>query len=179
MAIIDILEYPDERLKRSAKPVSVVDSSVKKMVDDMFETHYAQKNCAALAATQLNFAEPLAITVIDFSEKKDQPLCLINPEIVEATGAHVELEGCMSVFPEQVREKVKRGASITVRAMDREGQPLEFTADDFMAKCIQHETDHLHGLLFLDRLSKLRRKKLEVKINKILREKARLKGSCC
>jgi peptide deformylase len=169
MTILKILDYPDPRLKTVAKSVEKIDERIQKIIDDMFETHYNAKNCAALAATQLDIPNPPAITVIDFSPNKDQPLCLINPEIIEKSGEHEEVEGCMSVFPNFIHDKVARAAKIKVRALDREGKTIEFEADDFMAKCIQHELDHLNGKVFLDHLSRLKRQRIDEKITKMKR----------
>lgn len=163
MSIIKILQYPDPRLKTKGETVTEMDEVTKKMIDDMFETHYAATNCAALACTQLDFAHPKKITVIDFSPNRDQPLCLVNPEIIAAEGEQYEYEGCMSV-PGGIYEKVKRAYKITVRALDRNGEPIQFEAEDFMAKCIQHELDHLNGKLFIDHLSHLKRTRVEKKI---------------
>ena len=135
------------------------------MFDDMFETHYATDNCAALAATQLDFKDPLHITVIDFSPNKDQPFCLVNGKIIETSGEMQEEEGCMSVGG-GTYERVKRHAKIRVQAQDRHGKPLDFIAEGFMAKCIQHELDHLDSKLFIDHLSKLKRKRVDKKIEK-------------
>ena len=104
---VKIVQYPSPKLKRAAKRVEDFGSETQKIIDDMFETHYGTENCAALAATQLDFEEPLAITVIDYSEKKDQPLCLVNPEIIARSGEQNEYEGCMSVHPEFVHEKIE------------------------------------------------------------------------
>lgn len=172
MAILKILSYPDPRLKLKARKVEVFDEQLQRIIDDMFETHYNTKNCAALAATQLDIAAPPAVTVIDFSAEKNQPLCLVNAEIIEREGEQYEVEGCMSVYPDYIHGKVKRAARIKVRAQDRHGNPLEFTADDFMAKCIQHELDHLDGKLYIDRLSSVKRQLLESKINKAKRVSA-------
>lgn len=169
MTKIRILQYPDPRLKTKAETVAnVKDEAVQKVIDDMFETHYSTENCAALAASQLDFKHPKRITVIDYSAKKDQPLCLVNAEIVEAEGEMMEEEGCMSV-PGGVYEKVKRAAKIKVRALDREGNPIEFTAEGYLAKCIQHELDHLDGKIFLDRLSPLKRHRIDKKLEKYRR----------
>ena len=169
MAIVRILQYPDPRLKKPAEPVEQVDDTVRAMVNNMFETHYAQDNCAALAATQLDFANPKRITVIDFSPGKNQPLCLINPDIFHREGTQYEYEGCMSMGDspnDRLYEKVKRAEKINVRALDREGQPFEMEAEGFMAKCIQHEVDHLDGILFIDRLSMLKRNRLIRQLNR-------------
>ena len=154
MAVLPILQYPDPRLALPGRLVEKVDTDINKIVDDMFQTHYAQENCAALAATQLGIS--LRITVIDFSEEKNEPLCLINPEIIEkSTTTTNTKEGCMSI--RGVSKKVARAEKIKVRALDRQGEILEFEADGFMAKCIQHEIDHLDGVLFIDHLSKLQK----------------------
>lgn len=165
MAKLRILQYPDPRLKTKAEPVEKIDDAIQKIIDDMFETHYATENCAALAATQLDIANPKRITVIDFSPEKNQPLCLINPEIIEASGEMNEEEGCMSVSG-GIYEKVKRATKIKVQALDRDGQPLEFEAEGFMAKCIQHELDHLNGVVFLDHLSLLKRQRIDKKFER-------------
>jgi peptide deformylase len=166
MTMLKILQYPDPRLKIVAPPVVEVNEHIQKIIDDMFETHYNTPNCAALAATQLDIDDPKRITVIDFSTKKNQPLCLINPEIIHASGEHAEEEGCMSVGG-GTYENVTRAAKITVRALDRHGKLLEFEADGFMAKCIQHELDHLNGRIFLSRLSPLKRQRIEKRLAKI------------
>jgi peptide deformylase len=168
MAKIRILQYPDPRLKTKAILVEKVDDEIKKIVADMFETHYATENCAALAATQLDFEKPYRITVIDFSPEKNQPLCLINPEIIASEGQMSEEEGCMSVSG-GIYESVKRAAKIKVRALNQEGETIEFEAEGFMAKCIQHELDHLDGVLFIDRLSSLKRQRVDKKLDKYRR----------
>ncbi len=173
MAIIEILQYPDPRLRKKGERVEKVDAEIQKIVDDMFETHYNADNCAALAATQLNFKHPKKITVIDFSKEKNQPLCLINPEIIAREGELTQEEGCMSVgggeFQGSIYEKVTRAAKIQVRALDRNGNPLEFEAEGYMAKCIQHELDHLEGKLFIDHLSRLKKSRIDKKIAKMTR----------
>jgi peptide deformylase len=171
MTILRILQYPDPRLRTKGERVTQVDDlSVQKMIDDMFETHYNAENCAALAATQLDLPKPKHITVIDFSLEKNQPLCLINGEIVQSEGEVAEEEACMSVAG--LYEKVKRAAKIWVRALDREGKLLEFTAEGFMAKCIQHELDHLNGKIYLDKLSPLKRSRADQKFAKLHRKKS-------
>lgn len=166
MALIPIVQYPDPRLGMSGKKVEVFDGKLKQMVDDMFETHYNSTNCAALAATQLGL--PWCITVIDFSEDKDQPLCLINPEILERSGSQTSSEGCMSVH--DIYQKVTRSECVSIRYQDVDGVHHEMQADGFMAKCIQHEIDHLHGMLFLQRLTPLRKAMVSKKIAKLLRK---------
>ncbi len=176
MAIIKVLNYPDPRLKRKAVPVEVFDEKLKQVVDDMFETHYSLDNCAALAATQLDLDPPWRITVIDFTREKNKPLVLINPQIIEREGEHMEAEGCMSVYPRQIQSIVKRAEKIKVRAQDIDGKVFEMDADGFMAKCIQHELDHLDGVVFLDKISKIKRNQLEIKIRKIRKKLAQSKG---
>jgi len=168
MTILTILQYPNPRLKTIAKPVEKFDDAIQKIIDDMFETHYNAKNCAALAATQLDLKNPKHITVIDFSSDKDQPLCLVNAKIIDREGEVTEEEGCMSVGG-GTYEKITRAAKIKVRAQDRHGELLEFTAEDFMAKCIQHELDHLNGKIFLDHLSTFKRSRIDKKIEKLRR----------
>lgn len=170
MAILKILQYPDPRLKTQACKVENFDAAIQTIIDDMFETHYAAKNCAALAATQLDIINPPHITVIDFSEHKNQPLCLVNAQILSQEGETNLEEGCMSLaVPESKRgvyAKVKRAEKIRVSAQDRYGQALNFEADGFMAKCIQHELDHLQGKVFIDRLSALKRNLLIEQLKK-------------
>lgn len=169
MAIVDILQYPDKRLKRVAQPVTDFGDDFQRYVDNMFETHYAADNCAALAATQLDLDPGYHVTVIDFSAKKDQPLCIVNGEIIERCGEQNESEGCMSVgcnVDIYIHANVKRAMRIKVVFQDRYGNPQELEAEGFMAKCIQHELDHLDGKIFLDRLSALKRKMLEKKLQK-------------
>ena len=162
MTVLRILQYPDPRLQRKGALVTNIDARIQQIVADMFETHYAAENCAALAATQLDMVNPPHITVIDFSSEKDQPLCLINAKILSRDGQTDEEEGCMSV--RGIYDKVKRAEKITVSAMDEQGQQKKFSADGFMAKCIQHELDHLEGKIFLDRLSRLKRQRVDKKL---------------
>lgn len=167
MALISIVQYPDARLAQPGKTVTVFDDALKKLVTDMFETHYNASNCAALAATQLGL--PWRITVIDFSENKDQPLCLINPEIIASQGEYSAPEGCMSVS--DIYQPVSRAEKVTVRYQDVEGCFHEMSADGFMAKCMQHEIDHLNGILFIQRLTPLRRAMIHNKLARLNRKK--------
>jgi peptide deformylase len=161
MAILDILHFPDPRLRNKAKPVTEVDSAVRQLVDDMFETMY-QAPGIGLAATQVNVAKQ--VVVIDLSEEKNQPLCLINPQILEKDGEEQMEEGCLSV--PGVYEPVTRAAHIRIRALNRDGEPYEMEADDLLAVCIQHEMDHLNGKLFVDYLSSLKRQRIRKKLEK-------------
>jgi len=170
MTILKILQYPDPKLKRKAIPVEDFGEEIQKTIDDMFETHYNADNCAALAATQLDLETPWCITVIDYSEERNQPQCLVNPKITKYSGEQFEVEGCMSVYPNFAREKVKRSMSITVQAQDRYGKHIEIEADGFYAKCLQHEIDHLNGLTFVDRLPKVKKDRILKKVTKAKRE---------
>lgn len=162
MSVLTILEFPDERLRKKAVAVQAVDGNVKKLVDDMLETMYQAKG-VGLAATQVNVHQ--RIVVIDVSEEKDNPLCLINPEIIAKEGAEESEEGCLSV--PGFFETVKRAERIKVKALDKEGKPFEFEADDLLAVCVQHELDHLEGKLFVDYISSLKRQRIKKKLEKI------------
>ena len=164
MSILTILEFPDDRLRKKAAAVKTVDDKTKKLIDDMLETMYRAKG-VGLAATQVNVQQ--RIIVIDISEEKNAPLCLVNPEIIEKDGIKESEEGCLSV--PGFFEKVKRCEHIRVKALNREGQPIEFDARDLMAVCVQHEMDHLEGNLFVDYLSSLKRQRIKTKLEKIHR----------
>ncbi|MEW8014799.1 MAG: peptide deformylase [Candidatus Sedimenticola endophacoides] len=161
MAILEILHFPDPRLRTKARPVAEVDEAIRRQVDDMFETMYAAPGIG-LAATQVDFHR--RIVVIDNSEEHDQPLCLINPEIVEREGVEEMDEGCLSV--PGVYERVRRADRIRVRALDRDGEPFEQEAEGLLAVCIQHEIDHLDGKLFIDYLSGLKRQRIRKRLEK-------------
>ncbi|MBS3951559.1 MAG: peptide deformylase [Methylomicrobium sp.] len=162
MSILTILEFPDERLRKKALPVARVDESIRKLVDDMFETMYEAKG-VGLAASQIDVHQ--RIIVMDVSEDKKSPLCLINPEIIEKYGVEEGEEGCLSV--PGFFEKVKRAERIKVRALDRQGKTFEMEADDLLAICVQHEMDHLEGKLFVDYISPLKRQRIKRKLEKI------------
>jgi peptide deformylase len=173
--MIDILSYPDPRLQKSGIVVSDInDSAVQKMIADMFETLYNTSNCCGLASTQMNFETPLAITVIDVSPQKNEPRCLINPTIVEQKGHTHYKEGCMSVYPQVLEAAVKRAEWVKVKALDASGKPLEIETDGFFAKCLQHEIDHLNGILYIDHLPRFRREKFDKKVKKLIKS-----PSCC
>lgn len=162
MAILNILHYPDPRLREKALPVDKVDSETRQFISDMFETMYDAPGIG-LAATQANVQK--RIIVIDVSEDKSQPLCFINPVIVEADGEEIMEEGCLSV--PGIYEKVKRANHIKVRALDREGKDFEMEAEGILSTCIQHEMDHLEGKLFVDYLSELKRQRIRKKLEKL------------
>ena len=161
MALLQILEFPDPRLRNRAQPVAQVDASVRTLIDDMFETMYAAPGIG-LAATQVNVAK--RVLVIDLSERRDEPLALINPEILQRAGVEETEEGCLSV--PGYFDKVTRAEQIRVRALDRDGKQIEFDADGLLAVCIQHEIDHLDGKLFVDYLSELKRTRIRKKLEK-------------
>lgn len=159
--ILDILKYPNKKLRTVAKEVEAVNGDIKQLVKDMFETMYAAPGIG-LAATQVNFHQ--RIIVIDVSDECDQPLCLINPEIIEKSGEIEYEEGCLSV--PNYYENVKRANEIKVRALNEKGVSFEIEANEMLAVCIQHEMDHLMGILFVDHLSKLKQKRLKKKAEK-------------
>src|SRR5690606_2448782 len=161
MALLPILEFPDPRLRTRAQPVEAVDASLRKLIDDMFETMYAAPGIG-LAATQVNVHKRVVVT--DVSETRDQPLVLLDPEILKRRGAAVPGEGCLSV--PSIYDKVRRAEHVRVRTLDREGKSIEFEADGLLAVCIQHEIDHLDGKLFVDYLSDLKRTRIRKKLEK-------------
>ncbi len=159
------MHFPDSRLRNVARPVEKVDDEIKQLVDDMFETMYDAPGIG-LAAIQINV--PQRVIVIDVSEDKSEPLCLINPEILEKEGEESMDEGCLSV-PE-IYETVTRAEKIRLRALDRDGSSFEMDADGLLAVCIQHEIDHLDGKLFVDYLSNLKRQRIRKKLEKQSRQ---------
>lgn len=161
MAILDILHFPDQRLRNKAKPVAQVDAGIRQLIDDMFETMYAAPGIG-LAAIQVDV--PKRVVAIDISKERNQPLALVNPEILTKEGVEETDEGCLSV--PGVYETVQRAEHITVRALDRDGEMFEMEADGLLAVCIQHEIDHLDGKLFVDYLSNLKRQRIRKKLEK-------------
>jgi peptide deformylase len=161
MAILEILEYPDPRLRTVARPVAEITAEIQTLIDDMFETMYAAPGIG-LAATQVDFHQ--RFLVLDISEEKDQPMCFINPEILSLDGSALGDEGCLSV--PDVYEPVERAEHVTVKAQDRDGREFELEAEGMLAVCIQHEVDHLEGKLFVDYLSALKRQFLKKKMSK-------------
>jgi len=162
MALLEILHFPDSRLRLKAQPVAQVDDNVRQVVKDMFETMYDALGIG-LAATQVNIQQQ--IIVIDVSEHKNQPLCLINPQIISADGSEEMQEGCLSV--PGYFENVTRAETITVQALNEHGEHFEIVADELLAVCIQHEMDHLEGKLFVDYLSPLKRQRIKTKLLKL------------
>jgi peptide deformylase len=166
MALLTILRYPDERLHRVAKPVDAVDERIRRLVADLLETMYDAEGIG-LAATQIDVHE--RVIVIDTSETRDQPLVLINPELVATSeGTVLAEEGCLSV--PTIYDKVPRHERVTVRALDRDGKVFEREAEGLLAVCIQHEMDHLLGKVFVEYLSTLKRDRIRTKMLKKTRE---------
>ncbi|MDQ7015013.1 MAG: peptide deformylase [Gammaproteobacteria bacterium] len=168
MALLDILHFPDPRLRTKAVAVREVDSGVVKLVDDLLETMYDAVGIG-LAATQVNVHR--RVVVVDVSEDHDQPLVLINPELIELHGVEEMDEGCLSV--PGFYETVSRAERIRVRALNQQGEVFELEAEDLLAVCIQHEIDHLDGKLFVDYISSLKRQRIRKKLEKL--EKSRQK----
>nr|VFK14408.1 MAG: peptide deformylase [Candidatus Kentron sp. LPFa] len=161
MSLLTILHYPDPRLRNRARPVDTVDAKIKRLVDDMIHTMYAAEGIG-LAAIQVNV--PKRIIVVDTSEKRNQPFCFINPQIIEKRGDIEMEEGCLSV--PDIRDSVRRAQWVRVSALDKEGNPFEQEAHDLFAVCIQHEIDHLDGKLFVDHLSRLKRQRIRTRAYK-------------
>ena len=168
MATLEILHYPDKRLRTVAEPVDVVNDSIRSLVDDMLETMYAAPGIG-LAATQVNVHK--RVLVMDLSEDKNEPLCLINPEIINSEGVEQTEEGCLSV--PDIYETVERAERVTVKALGKDGKEFTLEADGLLAVCIQHEMDHLLGNLFVDYLSPLKQMRVKKKVQKARRADVR------
>jgi peptide deformylase len=168
MALLNILEFPDPRLRTIAEPVEQVDDEIRTLIDDMFETMYAAPGIG-LAATQINVHK--RIVVIDISEEGDEPLVLINPEYELLTEELDQMqEGCLSV--PGFYENVERPEHLRLKALDRDGKPYELEAKGLLAVCIQHELDHLNGKLFVDHISRLKRDRIRSKLEKKHKQEA-------
>jgi len=167
MALLQILAYPDPRLRKVAAPVAAVTPEIQRLIRDMAETMYAAPGIG-LAATQVDVHK--RIVVIDISEARDDLRVFVNPEILYSDGEAECEEGCLSV--PGYYERVRRAARVKVRAQDAQGRPFELEADGMLAVCIQHETEHLEGKIFVDHLSALKRQRLAAR----LRKRQRLAG---
>jgi peptide deformylase len=172
MSVRDICKYPDPVLRKKTQVVEKIDGTIDRLIDDMIETMHAAPG-VGLAANQVGV--PLQLAVIDLTSGEDRKngkqhpiLVIINPEILSQEGSVVEEEGCLSI-PEYA-ETVKRAAKVKVRAKDREGKDFELEADGLMAKALQHEIDHLNGVLFVDRLSPLKKSVFKRKFKKMALE---------
>ncbi|MEW9797878.1 peptide deformylase [Alteromonas sp. CYL-A6] len=168
MAILEVLNFPDERLRTVAQPVEQVDDSIRQLVADMFETMRDEKGIG-LAATQVD--RHVQVVVMDVSEEQNEPRVFINPEIIRREGSTISEEGCLSVPGNYA--KVERAESVTVKALNEHGETFELDADGLLAICIQHELDHLKGKLFVDYLSPLKRQRIRKKLEKEARLAAR------
>jgi peptide deformylase len=167
MARLNILEYPDPRLRKKAAPVARVDDRIRTLIDDMLETMYDAPGIG-LAASQVDVHQ--RIIVVDVSEQRDEPYAFVNPTLTLDGDVIETEEGCLSV--PGYYEPVTRRERITVNALGRDGEPLEMTAEGLLAVCIQHECDHLDGKLFVDYLSSLKRQRIRRKLEKQHRMRA-------
>lgn len=165
MAILEILKFPDPRLRVKAQPVTAIDDNLLKIVEDMYETMYAAQG-VGLAATQVNIHQQ--IFTMDLSDSRDQRITVLNPEILSSDGKQFEAEGCLSVGGGAF-DRVERAEKVRLRGMGLDGKIFEMDAEGLMAKCIQHEVDHLNGVLFLDHLSRLKQDRIRKKIEKTQR----------
>jgi peptide deformylase len=167
MALRTILEFPDPRLRTRAQPVTRFDAALGKLIDDMLETMYAAPGIG-LAATQVDVHK--RVIVIDISKEHNEPLVLVNPEILAREGEASTEEGCLSV--PGIFDDVKRAARVRVRAQHRDGATFEKDFEEILAVCIQHEMDHLEGRLFVDYLSDLKRERIRKRLDKERRERS-------
>lgn len=161
MALLEILHFPDPRLRKKATPVNEVTAKIRQLAEDMLETMYDAPG-VGLAANQINVQK--RIIVIDVSEDKSSPLVLINPEIIQKKGEREHEEGCLSV-PEAY-EMVTRADTVTVKAINLDGEVFQLEAEELLATCIQHEIDHLDGKLFVDYISNLKRQRIKKRLEK-------------
>ncbi|WP_299007083.1 peptide deformylase [uncultured Shewanella sp.] len=168
MSLLKVLRFPDERLRTVAKPVTDFGPELQTQIDDMFETMYEEKGIG-LAATQVNFHQQLI--VMDLQDEVERPKVFINLEIVKKEGHFINEEGCLSV--PGIYAEVERAEFITIKALDRHGQPFTLEATELFAICLQHELDHLMGKLFVDYLSPLKRQRIKQKLEKAARLEAK------
>lgn len=170
MAVLDVLIYPDENLAKVCQPVEQVDDELRQFIDDMFETMY-QHEGIGLAAPQVNVLK--RVITIDIEGDKTNQIVLINPEITESSGETGIEEGCLSI--PGCRALVPRKEKLTVKALNRAGEPFTLEADGLLAICIQHEIDHLNGVLFVDHISQLKRQRIKEKMLKLKKQIERAK----
>ncbi len=162
--IHEVVKYPDPVLAKKGAPVTEFDAKLKKLVEEMFESMYAAQGIG-LAAPQIAQSRRLAIIDLSFNKKPEDRIVLLNPEVIERTGKQLEEEGCLSL-PE-IREKVSRAAWVKVRAQNVKGEWFEVEGEELLARALQHEIDHLDGVLFIDRISRLKRDLVLRKIKKL------------
>ncbi|MEK7712490.1 MAG: peptide deformylase [Nitrospirota bacterium] len=170
MALLEIKKYPEKVLKEKTAPVVDINSSIQRLIDDMIETMYAAKG-VGLAANQVGVSKRLCVIDISAADEKTPLIVIINPEIVEKKGSVEDEEGCLSIH--EYRAKVKRAEEVLVKGLDRKGKPIEIAGGDLLARALQHEIDHLDGLLFIDRLSPIKREFFKKRYKKILSEKSK------
>lgn len=161
--IYSIVKYPDPVLAKTSEKVTVFDAELEKLVDDMFESMYVAEGIG-LAAPQIGISKQITVIDVSFKDDPDARIALINPEIIEREGRQLEEEGCLSL--PDIREKVHRAEWVKVRAQDVKGEWFEVEGDELLARAFQHEIDHLHGVLFIDHLSRLKREIVMRKIRK-------------
>ncbi len=166
MALLQILYLPDERLRKTSVPINVFDDALQTLIDDMFETMYDASG-VGLAAPQIGMN--IQLSVVDVSPERNERQVFINPEIIAKSGKEKFKEGCLSV--PGALEIVERAKQITVKALDRHGQPFQIECDGLLAECLQHEIDHLNGKLFIDLLSPIKRERARKDLEKYLRSK--------
>lgn len=166
---LPVLTYPHPILARRAEPVTLVDQTVHALAQDMLETMYSREGIG-LAAPQVGVSSRLIVVDVTGPERREDPRILINPVIIAATGQTESSEGCLSVI--NYRTKVRRSEQVRLQALDIDGNPMEIDADGMLAICLQHEIDHLEGVLFIDRISRLKRSLYEQKLKKWVRNKA-------
>lgn len=162
MALLEILQFPDPRLRTKAAPVETIDAELLRKIDDMYETMYAAQGLG-LAATQVNIHQ--RFFTMDISEKRNEPICVLNPEIISQEGMQYDYHGCLSVG-QGIADKIERAAKLRMRWMDVKGNIQEWDAEELLAICIQHEIDHLNGILFIDHLSRLKQERIRKKLSK-------------
>ncbi|OGT56061.1 MAG: peptide deformylase [Gammaproteobacteria bacterium RIFCSPHIGHO2_12_FULL_42_10] len=166
MALLKILKFPNPRLRTVAEPVHAIDDALRRTMDDMYETMYAHHG-VGLAATQVDIHR--RFFTMDVSESRKEPLCVINPEIISKEGVQYDYHGCLSVGG-NISDKIKRAAKLRLRGMDLTGKIFEWDLEELAAICVQHEMDHLNGLLFIDHLSRLKQGRIREKLEKANRE---------
>jgi peptide deformylase len=164
--IHEVVKWPDPVLTKPAEPVTVFDAKLKKLTDEMFESMYAAQGIG-LAAPQIALSQRITVIDVSFKKNPEEKLVLINPEIIEREGKQLEEEGCLSL--PDIREKVTRAAKVKVRAQNVNGEWFEVEGDELLARALQHEIDHLDGVLFIDRLSRLKRDLVIRRIKKAIK----------
>ena len=164
--IYDIVKYPDPILARTGDKVTEFGPELERLIDDMFDSMYAAQGIG-LAAPQIGISQQITVIDVSFKERPEERIALINPEIIEREGKQLEEEGCLSL-PE-IREKVHRAAWVKVRAQNVKGEFFEVEGEELLARAFQHEIDHLHGILFIDHLSRLKRDLVMRRIRKLQR----------